>query len=65
MQFWRGVVRNITSGANPFSEPMNLVSNINEGLGVWTGYAPVYYKVPVVKDTVIFNQYMPGIDEIF
>ena len=65
MRFWRSVVRQVTINGNPFSEPMNLVSNINGGLGIWTGYAPVYYKVPIVKDTVIFNQYIPGIDEIF
>ena len=44
---------------------MNLVSNINGGLGVWTGYAPAYYKIPIIKDTVIFDQYVPEIDEIF
>jgi len=65
MRFWRSVVRQVTINGNPVSEPMNLVSNINGGLGIWTGYAPVYYKVPIVKDTVIFNQYIPGIDEIF
>lgn len=65
LKFWRSLVRQFTTNGNPFSEPMNLVSNINGGLGVWTGYAPVYYKVPIVKDTVIFDEYTPGIDEIF
>ena len=65
MQFWRGVVRNITSGANPFSEPMNLPSNINGGLGVWTGYGATYYKVPIMKDTIILDEYIPNIFDIF
>ena len=65
MQFWRGVVRNITSGANPFSEPMNLPSNINGGLGSWTGYGATYYKVPIMKDTIILDEYIPNIFDIF
>ena len=44
---------------------MNLVSNINGGLGVWTGYGSVYYKVPIVQDTVIFNVYSPDIMDIY
>ena len=39
MKFWRGVVRNSTSGANPFSEPMNLLSNIN-GCLLYTSPSP-------------------------
>ena len=65
MQFWRGVVRNITSGANPFSEPMNLPSNINGGIGAWTGYGATYYKVPIMKDTIILDEYIPNIFDIF
>lgn len=65
MQFWRGVVRNVTSGGNPFAEPMNLTSNINGGLGVWTGYGASYYKVPIMQDTIILNQYTPNIFDIF
>ena len=61
MKFWRGVVRNVTSGGNPFAEPMNLSSNINGGLGIWTGYGAVYYKIPIVKDTVILKKYIPDI----
>ena len=57
MQFWRGVVRQAGTNGNPFAEPMNLVSNINGGLGMWTGYSPAYYKVPIVKDIVIKTQY--------
>ena len=65
MKFWRGLVRQIGTNGNPFSEPMNLVSNINGGLGIWTGYSPAYYKVPIVKDTTIFEQYTPNIEDIF
>ena len=65
MKFWRGVVRNSTSGGNPFSEPMNLVSNINGGLGSWTGYATRYYLVPILKESVITEEYYPNILDIF
>ena len=65
MKFWRGVSRQAGTNGNPFAEPMNLVSNINNGLGVFTGYGSVYYKVPIVKDTSIFEQYLPQIIDIF
>ena len=57
MKFWRGVVRQGATNGNPFSEPMNLVSNINGGLGIWTGYSPVYYKVPIIKGHTIKETY--------
>ena len=65
MKFWRGVVRQAGMNGNPFSEPMNLASNINGGFGVFTGYGAVYYKVPIVKDTTIKQQYSPEIIDIF
>ncbi len=65
MKFWRGLVRQAGTNGNPFSEPSNLVSNIRGGLGIWAGYSPVYYKVPVVIDTTIFDQYIPKIIDIF
>ena len=65
MKFWRGLIRQVGTNGNPFAEPMNLVSNINNGLGVWTGYGAVYYKVPIIKDTVIIQQYSPEIIDIF
>jgi hypothetical protein len=65
MKFWRSLVRQFGTNGNPFSEPMNLVSNINNGLGVWTGYGAVYYKVPIIKDTTIFEEYTPEIIDIF
>ena len=53
MQFWRGVVRQVGTNGNPFAEPMNLVSNINGGLGIWTGYGAAYYEVEIDTNTVI------------
>ena len=65
LRFWRGVVRQVTSGGNPFAEPANLSSNIEGGLGAWTGYGTSYYKVPIIVDTTIFEEYTPGIQDIF
>ncbi len=65
MKFWRSLVRQFGTNGNPFAEPMNLVSNINNGLGIWTGYGAVYYKVPIIKDTVINQEYSPEIIDIF
>jgi hypothetical protein len=58
-------VRNSTSGGNPFSEPMNLVSNINGGLGSWTGYGTRYYKIPIIEGLIILEEYSPDILDIF
>ena len=55
--FWRSVERSQDSGGNPFSEPMNLSSNINGGLGIWGGYGVSYYHVPIVADTTIYDTY--------
>ena len=57
LKFWRGLRRQSGNNGNPFAEPMNLVSNINNGLGVFTGYGSVYYNVPIIKDTVIYDAY--------
>jgi len=65
LKFWRGLVRQAGNNGNPFAEPMNLVSNINNGLGVFTGYGSVYYKVPIIRDTTIFEEYSPEIIDIF
>ncbi len=50
---------------NPFAQTTNLISNINGGLGIWSGYNSTYYKVPIVKDTVIKEKYEPELFEIF
>ena len=65
LKFWRGLIRQVGTNGNPFAEPLNLVSNITNGLGIFSGYGSAYYMVPIVKDTVIFEQYTPGIIDIF
>ena len=65
LKFWRGLVRQAGSSGNPFSEPMNLASNINGGFGVFTGYGSVYYRVPIVIDTTITDTIQPNILDIF
>jgi len=65
LKFWRGLIRQVGTNGNPFAEPLNLVSNITNGLGVFSGYGSAYYMVPIVKDTVIFEQYTPQIIDIF
>lgn len=41
-------IENQGSG-NPFSEPVVVQSNINNGLGIWAGYATKYYTIVVPK----------------
>ena len=65
MKFWRGLVRQAGTNGNPFAEPMNLTSNINGGLGVFTGYGAVYYTVPILKDTSLTKQRETTIFDIF
>ena len=65
LKFWRGLVRQVGTNGNPFAEPLNLISNVTNGLGIFTGYGSAYYMVPIVKDTVIFEQYTPKIIDIF
>ena len=65
LKFWRGLIRQVGTNGNPFAEPLNLVSNITNGLGIFSGYGSAYYMVPIVKDTVIFEQYTPQIIDIF
>ena len=56
-KFWRSVERSKNSSGNPFSEPVNLNSNINGGIGIWGGYGASYYYIPIVPDTVIYDKY--------
>ena len=65
LKFWRSLVRQSSTNGNPFAEPTNLVGNINNGLGIWTGYGSVYYQIPIIKGTVIFEQNKPEIIDIF
>jgi hypothetical protein len=44
--FWHSLQTNIVTSANPFSANMTeIASNINNGLGIWCGYAAVYDTV--------------------
>tara|TARA_B100001758_G_scaffold50625_1_gene41131 strand:+ start:16016 stop:17017 length:1002 start_codon:yes stop_codon:yes gene_type:complete len=56
-KFWRSAERMQDSNGNPFSEPMNLSSNIDGGLGIWGGYGVSYYYIPIVPDTIIYKTY--------
>ena len=57
LKFWRGLVRQVGNNGNPFAEPLNLVSNINNGLGVFTGYGSSYYIVKIIENTVVEDPY--------
>ena len=56
-KFWRSAERMQDASGNPFSEPMNLYSNIDGGLGIWGGYGVSYYYIPIVADTIIYDRY--------
>tara|TARA_B100001142_G_C14253233_1_gene624058 strand:+ start:33 stop:1043 length:1011 start_codon:yes stop_codon:yes gene_type:complete len=65
MKFWRALNRQAGTNGNPFAEPINLVSNINGGFGVFTGYGAVYYEVPIIKDITIEEKHTPRCIDIF
>ena len=50
---------------NPFSEPMNVISNIQGGLGIWCGYGALYYDLTIQDSIVVYNNIKPDITEIF
>lgn len=56
-KFWRSAERIQDASGNPFSEPMNLSSNIDGAIGIWGGYGVSYYYIPIVADTVIYDSY--------
>lgn len=66
-KFWRSFERSGGAKGNPFAEPMNLVSNINGGLGIWSGYGAAYYMVEIDTNTIIQGDslYLPNFLEIF
>lgn len=43
--FWRSIEEAIYAGGNPFAAPASIASNIEDGLGVWGGYAATYDTV--------------------
>ena len=56
-KFWRSAERMQDVSGNPFSEPMNLSSNIDGALGIWGGYGVSYYYIPIIADTIIYETY--------
>ena len=62
--FWRSADFQSSSNGNPFAEPINLQSNIENGFGVFYGQAAVYYKLIAKEDTTYFERYYPEITEI-
>ncbi len=56
-KFWRSAEMMQDLSGNPFSEPMNLSSNIDGALGIWGGYGVSYYYIPIVPDTIIYETY--------
>lgn len=56
-KFWRSTERMQDASGNPFSEPINLSSNIDGALGIWGGYGVSYYYIPIVPDTIIYETY--------
>ncbi len=46
-EFWRSITRQFSSNGNPFQEPSNIISNVNNGYGCWIGYGSVYYSIPI------------------
>ena len=62
--FWRSADFQSSSNGNPFAEPINLQSNIENGFGVFCGQAAVYYKLIAKEDTTYFERYYPEITEI-
>ena len=65
LKFWRGLIRQVGTNGNPFAEPLNLVSNVTNGLGIFSGYGSAYYLVPIVEGTVIDEQHTPALIDIF
>ncbi len=41
-KFWRSFETQAVNNGNPFAAPTSIFTNINGGLGIWGGYAPVY-----------------------
>lgn len=64
-EFWRSTEFQEQMNGNPFGEPMNLQSNINNGLGIWEGKGAIYYKVIAKKDTTFTKRYKPELFEAF
>jgi hypothetical protein len=62
-KFWRSIEFQEQMNGNPFAEPMNLQSNITNGLGIWEGKGSIYFKVIAQGDTAFIERYNPDIFE--
>ena len=62
--FWRSLEYQSQSTGNPFAEPINLQSNVKNGLGVFFGQASAYYKIVCKEDTTFSQKYFPLLFEI-
>ena len=50
---------------NPFGESINLINNIEEGLGIWSGYGALYYDITIEDSMVVYNSVKPTIADLF
>ena len=62
--FWRSLEYQSQSTGNPFAEPINLQSNVQNGLGMFFGQAAAYYKIICKEDTTYKEKYYPFLFEI-
>jgi hypothetical protein len=62
--FWRSLEYQAQSTGNPFAEPINLQSNVNNGFGGFIGQAATYYKIVCKEDTTYTQKYFPLLFEI-
>jgi len=47
-QFWNSLDEQLNSGG-PYASPTYIQSNINDGLGIWGGYAAAYDTIYIPK----------------
>ncbi len=50
---------------NPFSEPINLINNIEGGIGVFSAYGALYYDISIEDSMVVHSSIKPNINDIF
>lgn len=62
--FWRSLEYQAQSTGNPFAEPINLQSNVENGFGGFIGQAATYYKIICKEDTTYTQKYFPLLFEI-
>ena len=50
---------------NPFGESINLINNIEGGLGTWSGYGALYYNISIQDSMVVYESVKPVITDLF